>query len=423
MHRKARHLVGGAMLAVMVLAATAFSAQNSSPNSPAADQAPPINQNLSELAALTIEYPLDGSVFPPEIVAPNFRWKDENADCDSWLVTIEFDDDKEEARFVVRDNRWSPSSGDWEKIKKRSKEKSARVTIIGFDSESPEKVISGARIGIKTSPDKVGAPIFYREVNLPFVDAVKDPTTIRWRFGDISCESAPPVVLDNLPVCGNCHSFSAKGDVLGMDIDYANNKGSYAIEPVEQHMVLDKDGIITWSDYKRDQNEVTYGLLSQVSPDGRYVVSTVKDESVFVPKPGLDFSQLFFPVKGVLCVYDREKGTFEALPGADDPYLVQSNPTWSPDGEYIVFAATEAYKLKRKGPRKLLLSGEECWEFLEEGKPFKFDLYRIPFNGGKGGEAEPLEGASFNGKSNYFARYSPDGKWIVFCQAENYMLL
>ena len=58
-----------------------------------------------------------------------------------------------------------------------------------------------------------------------------------------------------------------------------------------------------------------------------------------------------------------------------------------------------------------------------EGKPFKFDLYRIPFNDGKGGKPEPLAGASFNGKSNFFPKYSPDGKWIVFCRAENYMLL
>ena len=25
--------------------------------------------------------------------------------------------------------------------------------------------------------------------------------------------------------------------------------------------------------------------------------------------------------------------------------------------------------------------------------------------------------------SNYFARYSPDGRWIVFCRAKSYMLL
>lgn len=373
---------------------------------------------------LVIEYPLDGTLFPPEIGAPAFRWKDEDFHSDLWLVTIEFPDGRGRANCFSRQSEWRPEPAVWEQIKSRSLETPAAVTIIGVSREAPSKVLSAGHVTIKTSSDKVGAPLFYREVNLPFADAVKDPSAIRWRFGAVSSVECPPVVLESLPVCGNCHSFSADGTVLGMDIDYANDKGSYAIAPVRPSMTLDKSGIITWSDYRRNEGEATFGLLSQVSPDGRFVVSTVKDESVFVAKPGLDFSQLFFPVKGILCLYDRQTGTFQSLPGADAANLVQSNPTWSPNGEYIVFAATEAYSLRRSSdPRTVLLSPADCREFLEEGKPFKFNLYRIPFNGGQGGKAEPLAGASFNGKSNFFPKYSPDGKWIVFCRAENYMLL
>ena len=47
----------------------------------------------------------------------------------------------------------------------------------------------------------------------------------------------------------------------------------------------------------------------------------------------------------------------------------------------------------------------------------------FPTTTAQGGKAEPLAGASRNGRSNYFPKYSPDGKWIVFCQASNYMLL
>ena len=169
---------------------------------------------------------------------------------------------------------------------------------------------------------------------------------------------------------------------------------------------------------------MTFGLLSQVSPCGRYVISTVKDRSVFVPRPDLYFSQLFFPLKGVLAIYDRETKTYTALPGADDPQYVQSNPAWSPNGQEIVFARSTAYPLRRlRDTQRVLLTADECKEFLEEGKKFKFDLYRVPFNGGKGGEPVPIEGASNNGMSNFFPKYSPDGKWIVFCRADSFMLL
>jgi tetratricopeptide (TPR) repeat protein len=373
---------------------------------------------------VTIGYPLDETLFPPDISSPCFRWQDGDPQSARWLVTIEFRDGRERVNWFTEQPQWRPKAAVWEEIKSRSVDEPAVVTIVGIRRQAPTKVLSAGRVTIRTSSDQVGTPLFYREVNLPFAEAVKDPSTIRWRFGAISSEQPPPVVLENLPVCGNCHSFSADGAVLGMDIDYANDKGSYAIAAVHESMTLDRSAIISWSDYQRGEGVPTFGLLSQVSPDGRFVVSTVKDESVFVPKPNLDFSQLFFPVKGILCIYDRQTGVFQSLPGADVPSLVQSNPMWSPDGKYIVFAATEAYSLKRvSGPHKVLLSPEDCREFLVEGKPFKFNLYRIPFSGGQGGKAEPLAGASFNGKSNFFPRYSPDGKWIVFCRAENYMLL
>ncbi|MCK4966319.1 tetratricopeptide repeat protein, partial [bacterium] len=164
------------------------------------------------------------------------------------------------------------------------------------------------------------------------------------------------------------------------------------------------------------------GLLSQVSPDGRYVMSTLKDRSFFSKVDDLEYSQLFFPLKGILAYYDVTTQSYHGLPGADDKKYVQSNPSWSPDGKDIVFAKNEVGAIKND-QGNVLLSEEEREDYLKKGKLFKFDLYKIPFNGGKGGKAVPLKGASNNGMSNYFAKYSPDGKWIVFCRANSYMLL
>ncbi|MEA3487478.1 MAG: hypothetical protein U9R20_07460, partial [Thermodesulfobacteriota bacterium] len=60
---------------------------------------------------------------------------------------------------------------------------------------------------------------------------------------------------------------------------------------------------------------------------------------------------------------------------------------------------------------------------LNERYQIQYDLYRIPFNNGRGGIPEPIAGASGNGMSNYFPRYSPDGKWIVFCKSRNGLAL
>ncbi|MHC4111046.1 MAG: tetratricopeptide repeat protein [Planctomycetota bacterium] len=381
-----------------------------------------VYQDDGQYTGLSILYPLNETLFPPEIVPPVFRWKDDKAGSDTWLVTIKFRDDKGRMNFITSKQQFRPKAEEWEVIKKRSLEKEAEFTVLGVNHSTPQEILSGGRISISTSKDVVGAPLFYREVDLPFVDAVKDPSRICWRFGSISSPRQPPVILEKLPVCGNCHSFTADSGILAMDVDYANSKGSYVITRVAEEMVLATSDIITWNDYRKEDGEQTFGLLSQVSPDGKVVVSTVKDKSVFVPMPPLAFSQLFFPIKGILCLYNRQTQTFKALPGADDPNFVQSNPSWSPDGKHLVFARAKAYDLKNtKG--KLLLTREECKEFTEGGKPFLFDLYRIPFNDGKGGIPEPLEGASNNGMSNYFAKYSPDGKWIVFCKAKSYMLL
>ena len=374
---------------------------------------------------LAINYPLNDTRFPLEIPAPGFRWEDNEGNSDTWLVTISFQDGRGRMSYITHSPRWTPSDEQWQTIKQRSREKEATVTVLGIDRTIPKEILSGARVSISTSADEVGAPLFYREVHLPFSEAIADPATyIRWRFGEISSKRQPPVVLQELPVCANCHSFSSDGVCMGMDVDYANDKGSYVICPVKEEMVLDNTKIITWSDYKREDEEATFGLLSQVSPDGRYVVSTVKDRSVFVPKDDLEFSQLFFPVKGILAVYDRETECFRSLPGADDRQFVQSNPTWSPDGKYIVFARSEVYHSKAiHESASALLRPEDCAEFVQGEKTFQFDLYRIPFNEGRGGTPEALGGASNNGMSNYFPKYSPDGKWIVFCKAKTFMLL
>ncbi len=375
---------------------------------------------------IEIVYPFDKSVFPPEIGPPTIRWRGNDDGSEVWVVCVNSGNEIGAISAATDEPRWRPVSSEWEAIKRQSLEKWNRLIVLGIKASAPPAIVSAGHVEIMTSKDPVGAPLMYREVNLPFGEAARDTTKIAWRFGSID-KGRPPVVLERLPVCANCHSFSADGQKLGMDVDFGNDKGAYVLIDIEENLLLDEDSLMTWSDYDREQSPVSGGMLSSVSPSGRHVASTILDKSVFLARDDFAFSQLFFPASGLLAIYDCEKEEIHALPGADDPDLVQTNPIWRPDGEEIVFARAVAYKPDYEMPPgtrySMILPAKLGDVFLQGERGFKFNLYRIPFNEGRGGTPEAIPGASHNGMSNYFPRFSPDGKWLVFCKAENFMLL
>jgi hypothetical protein len=410
-------------------------------------------QAAPELHKLTIDYPLDGTLFPPNFPPPTILFHDTTS-ADTWLVEASFTDGGRPLAMLTQADlpmdqpktpttqrhpvakaykpsaaqlsarRFKPDSEFWGAFQRRSSSGPATLTIVGFRHGEPAGVLSRGRSGVGTSTDPVGAPIFYRDVPLPFIHAFKNTSTIRWRLGEVTSSDPPPILLTDMKVCGNCHSFTPDGKTLAMDVDYGNDKGSYVIADIQPTTVLSRDKVISWSDYKRKEGDLTFGLLSQISPDGRYVISTVKDRAVFSPVEDLFYSQRFFPIKGILAVYDRQKKSFHALAGANDRKWVQSNPEWSPDGKTVLFSRAKAHELKAlKEHDKVLLQRHEAKEFFEGGRTLQFDICTVDFNEGRGGTAELLEGASGNGKSNYFPKFSPDGKWIVFCQADAFMLL
>lgn len=369
---------------------------------------------------LDIQFPKNNSLFPPEIAPTTVRWQ-ARSEAEEWGLVVTKANNEVINSTTVDEKFWTPDSSLWNNMKKVGLNEPIKISVMGLKGR---RILSGAECLIRTSLDSVGAPIFYRAVPLPFIHAVNNLDKIRWHLGDISSSKKSPALLENLPLCGNCHTFSGDGQTLAMDVDYANDKGSYVIKEISRETVLTPNDIITWSSYRPEDRQQTFGLLSQISPDGRYVASTVKDRSIFVATEGLRYSQLFFPIKGIIAIYDRQTGDFFALPGADDPNYVQSNPGWSPDGKHLYFARTEAYSTEAiEKSKEVILPTDLAQEFIQGKRAFKYDIYRIPFNNGKGGVAMPLPGASLNGKSNYFPRVSPDGRHLIFCQADNFMLL
>ena len=404
---------------------------------------------------ITIDYPFEASIFPPEITAPEFLWRDRSDSAKSWIIEIRFDSSRARIEILsdgkrskpapldsecIRPNNrweepperakahgWTPDSALWRLIKEKSSGHSAHVVIFGVARllDGKRSVVSRGFLTLQTSKDPVGAPIFYRDVPLMPIQntsGVIQPISenaiplIAWRLRDISKPFAP-VVMNHMPTCINCHSFSAEGKTLGMDMDGPQgDKGAYALVPTARKIVIQQSDVFTWNKYNREKN--TFGLFSRVSPDGRFVVSAVDEEVHVVNYMDFRFLQTFYPTKSRIAFYDRKTGAVAALSGADDSAYVQCNPVWSADGKRVAFLRAKA---KPAWPAYNSPKAAFANDSLET--PIKYDLYRVTFNDGKGGRAESIKGASGTGKSVSFPKYSPDGKWIVFVQAKNGLLM
>ena len=407
---------------------------------------------------VSIDYPEDGSVFPPGITPPTFLWRDGIAA--SWHIDIAFGDNAPPIHAESKGERmrlgpidpecvsatneppklspqqaaswvWTPDDATWKVLQSRSAGSTATLTITGYNSAGMPASVS--HISFSTSLDPVGAPIFYRDVPLmPSAGAngTVQPLSpaaihlIKWRLRDIR-QPESHTVLTNMPTCANCHSFSLDGKTMGIDVDGpANDKGLYALVSVDRHISIQNKDVVQWNT-DGEAGKVRVGFMSQVSPDGRYVIGTFAGSSsedisntYYVTNfKDYRFLQVFYPTRGILEWYNRATGKRQPLPGADDPRYVQTDGVWSPDGKFVVFARAEAKDPYPAGQPKAIRANDP------NETQIQYDLYRVAFNDGKGGTPEPIAGASQNGMSNNFPKVSPDGRWIVFVQCRNGQLM
>ncbi|MCC6860022.1 MAG: tetratricopeptide repeat protein [Bryobacterales bacterium] len=415
---------------------------------------------------ITVDYPVEGSVFPPEITPPTFLWRDGDQSAALWRVEIAFAGGFAPIRKTAKGDRlrigqidprciaqtnelpkltpeqaaartWTPDPETWELIKKQSAAAPATITITGFQDSSLRQMVSRGQVTIRTSRDPVGAPIFYRDVPLMPSELEKGvikplaPAAvplIAWRLRNVG-ESGSRLLLEGLPTCANCHSFSSNGKTLGLDLDGPqNDKGLYAIVPIRAQTSIRRQDVVAWSSFRgKLWDSLRVGFMSQVSPDGRYVVTTINGPEGSARRgPGnyyvanfkdYRFLQVFYPTRGILAWYSRSTGRLQPLQGAEDPAYVHTNAVWSPDGQYLVFARAQA--------RDPYPESQKMAEYANDPNEtqIRYDLCRIPFNGGRGGQAELIAGASQNGMSNSFPKVSPDGRWIVYVQSRNGQLM
>jgi tetratricopeptide (TPR) repeat protein len=421
---------------------------------------------IPQSAEITVEYPREGSLFPQDMVAPLFQWRDANANATVWRVEVAFRERGPKIRewstgekmrvgpiddslvgYVpptltpeqADSHTWRPDAKTWEEIKKHTQQAPAVIRFIGYRNKDDKQAVSSGQVTMATSPDPVGAPIMYRDVPLippppeseergvikPLPDSVLP--LIKWQLRYVSA-SESKTVMTGLPTCANCHSLARDGKTLGIDVDGPqNDKGLYALIPIKPVSTMSNEYVIHWSAFSEERAQKRFGFMSQVSPDGKYVITSIDVPHAHGMRVvdrlyngfyrNYGFGQVFFPTRGVLAWYSRESGRLTPLPGADDPDYVQTSAFWSPDQKYLVYSRATARDPYAPGQKAAVYANDP------NETQIQYDLYRIPFNDGQGGTPERVVGASENGISNNFPKVSPDGKWIVFVECRNGLLM
>ena len=128
---------------------------------------------LSQPGSLSIVYPYDGSIVPPEIIAPTIWWEDKNSDAGKWHLAVKFEGGNDRIDIDVDTTYWVPDRALWESIKAQTLNADGKITVSSLVSfAGVRKTLSSKTLSFSTSADSVGAPIYFRDVPLPFIHAV-----------------------------------------------------------------------------------------------------------------------------------------------------------------------------------------------------------------------------------------------------------
>jgi len=222
--------------------------------------------------------------------------------------------------------------------------------------------------------------ILYREVPIYFIPGA--PVSIEQLF---LCQTAPLRLLRVEQACVGCHAYSGDSVIFNC-VEKRTRKA----------VTLQRNG----GGFRTGGRDFGSFSFVALSPNGRYAAVVKSAQGKLTTRHDIiEPFDLVYKSADVY-IYDFETDSIAPLPGASDPRFNEDMPAFSPDGSHVIFSR---YQSLRRGFNDFIIES--------------MDLYQVPFNGGKGGVATPVPNASANHLYQYFARYSPNGKWISFCRA------
>lgn len=142
-------------------------------------------------------------------------------------------------------------------------------------------------------------------------------------------------------------------------------------------------------------------------PSGTVVAYSMNKVRQFFHRTTMDIRDVI-DLDSALCYYVVDTQTVKSNPGIADKNRLESYPTWSPDGKYLYFCSAPILWTDRDTvpPRRY--------------DEVKYDLRRISYDAETDlwGEPEIVLSADQTGLSILVPRFTPDGRFMIFCMCE-----
>ncbi len=355
--------------------------------------APSVYKERLACEFLTVTYPKDEALFPPNLCAPFVEWSDVNNNL--WQVTVAMPERSRKWVMLSRTRRWRIPENVWREIVESAGASVVALQVrgverVGLWGKTRDEVHVSGKVSFRISKDPADNVVIYRLIDPPFINRKTPDIFVR----ELRGLRPAPFICMRREYCINCHTFSSqtgRRGKLAIQVRYGGKEPHY---PRIYLALLDLE---TREVVKPVMPFTPQGTTFMAwSPDGTKLALAGK-HLVSATRPQVHGSLPTLQANADIAVYDVETGKVLLLPGASEKGVLEVYPHWTPDGKSIVFSAA---------PGGL------------ESKLTHLNLHVIPYADGRGGKAKPVPGASNNGRSNYFPRFSPDGKWLSFVQSD-----
>lgn len=318
---------------------------------------------------LTFTSIVDGAVVPANWLYPIITWADEAPTGTEYVLAVTAGAQK--LTVVTKDKHFVPTGVQFARF--------LTYPTVRFLVQRPDATggVASAGVSVKVDNEALGDTIVYRMVQ-PLFNPDQDAMLRRFRLDEMQSSS----VAAATSLCVGCHSYREGAAALN------------ARRGRDRRLITSSAG-----DDRRPFSAQRLGEFSfmSISPDAKTLALVARTQSII--KLRSTFIEPFDMVytAGDICLLEAGATDLRVLPGASDPDFVEDSPSWSADGDTLVFSRY------RPSPGAVRLN--------------PVGLYTIAVNSGRGGIAKRLLERPPS-EYCFFPNFSPDGKWISFVSAD-----